>query len=147
MGAKGNGLCSKRGSAYYLVHNLRDRGRLRQLQLACLGRRPRISDDLIEGVMSKHPLVRIDWQRLREKVSREVVQPLRADSQYVRELLASIRDVHLEIADLQPPLLVKPDRQLHLQFTSELKHLKGTLDVKLAQFRSRSSRARQAARG
>ena len=118
-----DGLSPETGSAYYLVHNFRDRGRVRQLQLACLGRRPRISDDLIEGITSKHPLVQVDWERLKDRVSRELVRPLRADSRYLRDLLASIRDVHSEIADLQPPLLVKPDRELRLQFTSELKLL------------------------
>lgn len=126
----------KRGRAYYLVHNFRERGRVRQVQLASLGRRPRISDDLIEGVASKHPLVQVDWKRLRETVSRELVQPLKTDSQYLRDLLSSIRDVHLEIADLQlPSPSMTPDRQLRLQLTSELKLLRGTLDVKLAQFR------------
>jgi hypothetical protein len=126
----------RRGRAYYLVHNFRERGRVRQVQLASLGRRPRISDDVIEGVVSKHPLVRVDWKRLRETVSRELVQPLKTDSQYLRDLLSSIRDVHLEIADLQlPSPSMTPDRELRLQLTSELKLLRGTLDVKLAQFR------------
>lgn len=126
----------KRGRAYYLVHNFRDQGRVRQVQLAYLGRRPRLSDDVIEGVASKHPLVQVDWRRLKEKVSREMVGPLKTDVRYLRDLLASIRDVHLEIADLQlPSLPMTPDRELRLQLKSELKLLRGTLDVKLAQFR------------
>jgi hypothetical protein len=125
----------KRGNTYYLVHNFREQGHVRQLHLACLGRRPRISEDLIEGVRSKHPLVRVDWKRLQERVSQELVQPLKGDSQYLRELLSSIRNVHLEIAELQMPVLMAPDRDLRLQLTSELKLLRGTLDVKLAQFR------------
>ena len=126
----------KRGRAYYLVHNFRDQGRVRQVQLACLGRRPRISDNLIEGVASKHPLVQVDWKRLKERVSREMVQPPRIDARYLRDLLSCVRDVHLEIADLQlPSLPLTPDRELRLQLTSELKLLRGTLDVKLAQFR------------
>ena len=127
----------KRGRAYYLVHNFRDQGRVRQIQLACLGRRPRISEDVIEGVVSRHPMVQVDWERLKEKVCREMVQPLNTDSRYLRDLLSSIRNVHVEIAELQlPPRLMTPDRELRLQLTSELKLLRGTLDVKLAQFRS-----------
>ncbi len=41
----------KRGESYYLVHNVRQEGRVRQIHLACLGRRPRISDDVVlEGL-------------------------------------------------------------------------------------------------
>ena len=40
----------KRGEHYYLVHNVRQRGRVRQIHLAPLGRRPRISDDVIAEV-------------------------------------------------------------------------------------------------
>ena len=51
----------KRGNIYYLVHNLREQGRVRQLYLARLGRRARINNEVIEEVMAKHPLVRVDW--------------------------------------------------------------------------------------
>ena len=126
----------KRGSSYYLVHNVRKDGRVRQMHLACLGRRPRISDDVIRGVMAKHPFVEVDWKDLRQKTSHELVQPMQNDSQFVRQLLNDIRNVHMDIADLHLPVLeMTQDRELKQQLTSELKLLRGTLDVKLSQFK------------
>lgn len=126
----------KRGNTYYLVHNVRNRGRVQQLHLACLGRRPRISDEVIERVRSKHPFVRIDWKGLKERASHELVQPVEKNSEFLRDLLSAIRNVHLEIADLHLPVLeMTQDRDLGTQLTSELKLLRGTLDVKLNQFR------------
>jgi hypothetical protein len=126
----------KRGHSYYLVHNVRQDGRVHQIHLAKLGRRPRISDDVIRGVTSQHPFVEIDWKGLREKVSQELVQPFENDSHQLRELLASIRNLHLDIGDLHLPVLAMThDRELVGQLTSSLKLLRTTLDVKLNQLR------------
>lgn len=126
----------KRGNSYYLVHNVRKKGRVRQIHLARLGRRPRISEEIIQGVSSKHPFVRVDWKELKEKASHELVQPFENKSQYLRELLSSIRNLHLDIADLHLPVLeLTQDRELVPQMMSGLKLLRATLDVKLNQFR------------
>jgi hypothetical protein len=126
----------KRGEHYYLVHNVRKKGRVRQIHLAPLGRRPRISDEVIAEVRVKHPFVEIDWERLRESASHELVQPMKGNVQFLRDLLAAVRNVHLEIADLHLPVLeMVHDRELRGQLTSELKLLRTTLDVKLNQFR------------
>jgi hypothetical protein len=126
----------KRGEHYYLVHSVRHKGRVRQIHLAPLGRRPRISDELIAGVRAKHPFVEIDWDSLRESASHELVQPIKGNARFVRDLLAAIRSVHLEIADLHLPVLeMVHDRELRGQLTTELKLLRTTLDVKLNQFR------------
>ncbi|HEV2178601.1 MAG TPA: hypothetical protein VGW33_15550 [Terriglobia bacterium] len=126
----------KRGNSYYLVHNVRKKGRVRQIHLACLGRRPRISDDLIRGVEADHPFVRVNWKDLRERASHELVQPMQNNAEYVRDLLTEVRSVHLDIADLHLPVLeMVHGRELREQLTSELKLLRGTLDVKLNQFR------------
>lgn len=126
----------KRGRSYYLVHSVRKKGRVEQLHLACLGRRPRISDDVIRGVTSLHPFVRVDWEGLREKASRELVRPFENNSQYLCELLTNVRNLHLDIADLHLPVLeVTQDSELKAQLTSELKLLRATLDVKLNQLR------------
>jgi hypothetical protein len=133
----------KRGNIYYLVHNLREQGRVRQLYLARLGRRARINNEVIEEVMAKHPLVRVDWKRLREKASGERLQPLKDDSRYLRSLLSAIRNVHLEIGDLQlAELYTTPARELRSQLTWELRHLQGTLGVKLRQFQKERPSAR-----
>ncbi len=126
----------KRGNSYYLVHNVRKKGQVRQIHLACLGRRPRISDDVIRGVSTKHPFVRVDWQELKEKASHGLVQPFENNSQYLQELLAAVRNLHLDIADLHSPMLeMAGDRELATQLTSGLKLLRTTLDVKLNQLR------------
>jgi len=126
----------KRGNSYYLVHNVRKKGRVHQVHLARLGPRPRISDDVIRGVIEKHPFLQVDWKNLREKASHDLVQPLQNDSQYLRGLLNDIRNVHTDIADLHLPMLeMVRDRELKQQLTSELKLLRGTLDVKLSQFK------------
>jgi hypothetical protein len=126
----------KRGSCFYLVHNVRKKGRVRQLQLASLGRRPRISDEVVQSVTAKHPFIQVDWTRLRQRTSHDFVQPMLNDSGYLRGLLSEIRNVHLEIADFQWPVLeVVRDRELRSQFATELKLLRGTLDVKLGHLR------------
>jgi len=126
----------KRGQSFYLVHNVRKKGRVRQLHLARLGPRPRISESVIEGVKSKHPFVRVDWEGLKEKASRNVVQPFSNDSQYLRDLLAAVHNLHMDLADLPLPALeLWRDRELVSQMVSGLKLLRSTLDVKLSQIR------------
>jgi hypothetical protein len=126
----------RRGNSYYLVHNVRKKKQVHQLHLARLGRRPRISDEVIQQVAAKHPFVRVDWKDLRAKASHGLVQPLKNNLGFVRNLLSDIQQVHLEIADLHLPLLeMIQDRELRAQLISELKLLRGTLDVKLDQFR------------
>lgn len=126
----------KRGSGYYLVHSVRRDGRVEQIHLAALGRHPRISDEVVRDVASKHPFVQVDWEKLREKVSRETVNPLEMDAQYLERLIEEVRDFHLNIADIQLPYLeAVEDRALRSQLLAELKLLRGTLDVKLNSFR------------
>jgi len=126
----------KRGESYYLVHSVREEGHVRQIHLASLGRRPRINDDVVRGVASRHPFVQIDWKGLRQKASRNVIQPLAGDSEYLREILAAIRSLHLDLADLPLPLLeLTKDREMSAQLVAGLKLLRGTLDVKLHELR------------
>ena len=126
----------KRGQSYYLVHNVRKGDRVEQIHLARLGRRPRINDEIIRGVNAKHPFLQVNWKRLTEKLSADLVQPLQNNSLYLRDLAAAVRNLHLDLADL--PLAVldfakEPD--LSSEFISGLKLLRGTLDVKLNQLR------------
>ena len=122
----------KRGHSYYLVHNVRQKGRVEQIHLARLGRRPRISDDVIQGVATRHPFVRVNWEGLKEKASRELIQPFENNAQYLQELAAAVRNLNLEIADMHLPVLeVTQDSEVKAQLTSALKLLRSTLDVKL----------------
>lgn len=121
----------KRGQSYYLVHNIRKKGRVHQIHLARLGRRPRISDELIDGVTSSHPFMRVDWQGLKEKASQEVVRPAEMDSAYLRSLVSNVHNLNLDIAGLHFPAIHLIDRELPGQLISALKLLRTTLDVKL----------------
>jgi len=126
----------KRGQSYYLVHNVRKGDRVEQIHLACLGRRPRINDEIIRGVNAKHPFLQVNWKQLTEKLSADLVQPLQNDSRYLRDLVAAVRNLHLDLADL--PLAVldfAKEPELSSEFISGLKLLRGTLDVKLNQLR------------
>jgi hypothetical protein len=126
----------KRGRSFYLVHNVRKKGRVQQLHLARLGRWPRISEDVIQGVSSKHPFVQVDWDDLKAKASRTLVRPFENNAGYLRDLLSSVRNLHMDIADLHLPVLgMMHDRELASQLTAGLKLLRGTLDVKLSQIR------------
>ena len=126
----------KRGESYYLVHNVRQEGRVRQIHLACLGRRPRISDEVVRGVASKHPFVQVDWKGLRERASRNVVRPFEFESRYLRDLILAIRNLHFDLADLPLPVLeLTKDRELSAQLIAGLKLLRGTLEVKLQELR------------
>jgi hypothetical protein len=126
----------QRGNSFYLVHNVRKKGRVQQIQLAALGRRPRISDEVVQSVSANHPFVEIDWASVRRKASHELVQPMLNDAAYLHDLLGDIRAIHLEIADFQwPALEMQRDRDLRTRFATELKLLRGTLEVKLNQLR------------
>jgi hypothetical protein len=132
----------KRGESYYLVHNMRKEGRVQQVHLARLGRRPRISDEVVQGVASKHPFLQVDWKGLREKTAHDVVQPFEQDSRYLRDLILAIRNLHFDLADLPLPVLeLTKDRELSAQLIAGLKLLRGTLDVKLHELRKVKSTA------
>jgi hypothetical protein len=122
----------KRGNSYYLVHSMRKKGRVRQIHLACLGRRPRISEDVIQDVAARHPFVKVDWQGLKEKATRDLIKPFENNSQFLQELAGSVRNLNLDIADLHLPVLqMTQDRELVANLTNSLRLLRSTLDVKL----------------
>ncbi|MGH9407341.1 MAG: hypothetical protein ACRD3D_16100 [Terriglobia bacterium] len=122
----------KRGGAYYLVHNVRNKGRVEQLHLARLGKRPRIDDEVIHGVAARHPFLRVDWDGLRERTSRELATAPENYSEYMRNLIDEVRGFHVNLADVHLPYLPEGgNRELRSQLMSELKLLRSTLDVKL----------------
>jgi len=126
----------RRGHTYYLVHNVRKGEQVEQLHLASLGRRPRITDEIIRGVNAKHPFLQLDWKRLTEKSSSDLEQPLKNNSRYLRDLVAAVRSLHFDLADLPLPVLdFTREPELSSEFISGLKLLRGTLDVKLNELR------------
>lgn len=126
----------RKGQSYYLVHSVREKGKVRQLYLARLGSRPRLHDDVIRAVEKKHPLLDIPWQNLRERISRSLLNPFENDSRHLRAFLENLRSVNLDLADLSPPMLdLGADRQTAAEILTVLKLLRTTLDIKLNQLR------------
>ncbi len=124
----------RKGNTYFLVHNVRSQGKIRQLHLARLGERPRITDDVVRKVSRNHPFLDLDWSRLREEVNSRV-ELFDARSPYVQNLMHSLRNLNVDLADLSPPVLVLTDRaNSSRELVTQLRLLRSTLDVKLDQF-------------
>ena len=130
----------RKGNSYYLVHNVRRRGKVQQLHLAPLGERPRITEDIVRKVSRNHPFLDLDWPQLREQVNSRV-ELFDIRSPYVQSLMQSLRALNLDLADLSPPLLLLSGRpQSSRELVSQMRLLRSTLDIKLDQFeRSKSS--------
>ncbi len=137
----------QRGNAYYLVHNVRRRGKVKQLHLARLGERPRITDDVVQQVSRSYPLLNLDWSELREQVNGrgELFDP---KSAYVQKLVSTLRTLNLDLADLFPPLLdVNQSPQTGHDLIMQLRLLYSTVQVKLDQFDQSPRRGVLAFRG
>jgi len=124
----------RKGNAYYLVHNVRREGKVKQLHLARLGERPRITDDVVRHVSRAYPFVDVNWTALREAVNSRV-DVFDTRSAYVRNLLSVLRNLNLDLADLFPPLLdVSVGRAAGVELVTQLRLLHSTVGVKLDQF-------------
>ena len=124
----------RKGNAYYLVHNVRRRGKVKQLHLARLGERPRITDDVVREVSRAHPLLNLNWSRLREEVNGRV-ELFDPRSEYGQKLLQTLRTLNLDLTDLFPPLLnVSQSPETGQEIITQLRLLQSTVQVKLNQF-------------
>jgi hypothetical protein len=123
----------RKGSLYYLVHNVRRQGKVQQLHLARLGERPRITDDVVRHVTRNHPLLDVDWSHLRQQVNSRV-ELFDPRSPYVQNLMQSLRSLNLDLADLSPPLLWADRSKSSHELVTQLRLLRSTVDIKLQQF-------------
>jgi len=124
----------RKNGSYYLVHNVRRAGKVKQLHLARLGERPRITDDVVRQVSRAYPFVDVNWTALREQVN-DQVELFDPKSAYVRKLLATLRSLNLDLADLFPPLLdVSEAPATGQELVTQLRLLHSTVGVKLDQF-------------
>lgn len=130
----------RRGNSYYLVHNVRRRGKVEQLHLARLGERPRITDDVVRRVSREHPFLELDWPALRERINARV-ELFDIRSPYVQTLVQSLRILNLDLADLAPPLLSVGHDESSRELVTQLRLLRSTLDVKLDQIERSQPRA------
>lgn len=136
----------RKGKSYFLVHNVRRQGKVRQLHLARLGERPRITDDVVRQVSKKHPLLDLDWSSLREQVNSRI-ELFDVRSPFVQNLMHSVRDLNMDLADLSPPMLLLTDRSnSSRELVMQLRLLRTTLDVKLDQFETVEPRSVQGER-
>jgi hypothetical protein len=136
----------RKGNAFYLVHNVRKGGRVRQLHLAKLGERPRITDDIVRQVSRSYPFVDVNWNRLREEVNNRV-ELFDPKSSEVQKLVSTLRTLNLDLADLFPPLLdVSLAPEAGQEIITQLRLLHSTVGVKLDQFDRAPRRGMAAAR-
>ncbi len=124
----------RKGNSFYLVHNVRCDGKVRQLHLARLGARARITDDLVRKVSKKHPFVELNWKALREQLNGQV-DLANPNSPVVQKLVSSLRALNLELADIFPPLLrISESPVVARELLVQLQLLHSTIQVKLDQF-------------
>ena len=124
----------RKGNVYYLVHNVRRRGKVQQLHLARLGERPRITDEVVRNVSREHPFLDLDWSRLRESATSRI-KLFDVRSAYVQNLMQSMHNLNLDLTDLSPAILLLPDRVVSTrELVTQLRLLRSTLDIKLDQF-------------
>ena len=124
----------RKGNSFYLVHNVRRGGKVRQLHLARLGDRARITERVVKQVAKKHPFVELNWQALREQINShlDLADP---NSPTVQKLVGALRDLNLDLADLFPPILrISESPAVARELMVQLRLLQSTLQVKLAQF-------------
>lgn len=128
----------RKGNSYYLVHNVRHGGKVRQLHLARLGERARITDAVVREVTKKHPFVELNWRSLREQVNNKIdlADP---ESPAVQKIVQSLRDLNLDLADLFPPVLrFSESPAVAHELLVQLRLLNTTIQVKLDQFTARN---------
>jgi len=139
----------RKGNALYLVHNVRRGGKVRQLHLARLGSRARITDDVVREVSKKHPFVELNWKALREQLNGQV-DLANPNSPAVQKLVSSLRALTLDLADVFPPILrISESPVVARELLVQLRLLQSTIQVKLDQFgrgRGRYSNANSSSR-
>ena len=124
----------RKGNAYYLVHNVRRGGKVRQLHLARLGDRARITDDIVRAVSKKHPFVELNWRTLRDQLNSQI-DLSDPESPAVHKLVNSLRNLNLDLADLFPPVLrLSESPAVGRELLVQLRLLQSTIQVKLDQF-------------
>ena len=127
----------RKGNSYYLVHNVRRGGKVRQLHLARLGERARITDAVVREVTKKHPFVELNWRSLREQLDNRIdlADP---QSPAVQKLVQALRSLNLDLADLFPQMLrLSESPAMARELLLQLRLLHSTIQVKLDQFGSK----------
>jgi hypothetical protein len=130
----------RKGNSFYLVHNVRRGGKVKQLHLARLGERAKITDTIVREVSKKHPFVDLNWRALRDQLNQRInlADP---DSPQVQKLISTLRALHLDLADLFPPALqISDSPAVAKELLVQLRLLQSTIQIKLEQFGPGSGR-------
>jgi hypothetical protein len=136
----------RKGNAFYLVHNVRRGGKVRQLHLARLGDRARITERVVREVSKKHPFVALNWKTLREQWN-GLVDLADPRSPAVQKLTQNLRSLNFELADLFPSLIrFSESPVVARELLVQLRLLQSTIQVKLDQFDRGSRRFGDASR-
>ena len=124
----------RKGNSFYLVHNVRRGGKVRQLHLARLGDRARITEKVVREVSKKHPFVELNWKLLREQLNGQI-NLADADSPAVQKLVSTLRALNLDLADFFPPVLqISESPMVARELLVQLRLLQSTIQVKLGEF-------------
>jgi hypothetical protein len=124
----------RKGNSFYLVHNVRHGRKVRQLHLARLGDRARITDEVVRHVSKNHPFVELNWRALREQLN-DKLDLAHPNSPAVQKLVSSLRALNLDLADLFPPLLkISDSAEMAQEILIQLRLLRSTIQIKLNQF-------------
>lgn len=126
----------KKGRSYYLVHNVREDGRVRQVHLACLGNRPRVTEEVVEQVREAHPGLDIDWSAVRQRANQSFTSPL-ADPEGVRQLARGLRSLVLDIKEMDWDVISRQARGELNELVQEMRALRTALDEKLGAWTGR----------
>jgi len=136
----------RKGNAFYLVHNVRRGEKVRQIHLARLGERARITDEVVRAVSKKHPFVELNWRALREQLNGQL-DLANPSAPVIQKLISTLRELSLDLADFFPPLLpISESPSVAQDLLLQLRLLQSTIQVKLDQFdrgRGRFSNASQ----
>ena len=125
----------RKGNSFYLVHNVRRGEKVKQLHLARLGDRARITDRVVREVAKKHPFVELNWRALREQINTQQVDLANPNSPAVQKLVGTLRTLNLELADMFPPILrISESPTVARELLVQLRLLQSTIQVKLSQF-------------
>lgn len=128
----------KKGKSFYLVHNVREDGHVRQVHLACLGNRPRVSEEVLAQVRLAHPQLQIDWDAVRARAAETFVSPF-VELEGAEMLIRSMRTLREDLSELDFEVLRTRMREQQPELAdsriqallSEMEGLRGQLDTKL----------------
>jgi hypothetical protein len=100
----------RKGKSYYLVHNVREDGHVRQVHLACLGNRPRVSAEVLAEVQRNHPQLQLDWSAVRQRAAETFASPF-ADLEGAAMLVRAMKTMQEDLQELDWNLLRQRSEQ------------------------------------